>query len=187
MPRKKRKYEEYMTLGVDPDGKRIRKFIFADTKPEFDRLKYEARKEFELVRNPSEITFKAYADQWLEVFKANKSLQTKAMYQYAIDKCKPFHMKPLREITALGGTENMNVLNGITLYSFRHTYATTTLYYKGVVAGHISTKKAAQIMGHSEQIFLSRYTHISDAHENPDYLISGQVVQKGDQKETKGA
>lgn len=367
MPRKKRKYEEYMTLGTDPDGKRIRKFICADTKPEFDRLRYEARKEFEQVRNPSDITFKSYADKWMEVFKANKALQTKAMYQYAINKCSPFHMKPLREVTAsdlqgvvnkhaehprscqqlkltlkqiykaairdgiippfnlaedlaipeyhcqerrfisdeemekidqckfqpldglylsilrytgmrpaealalqwsdidfskhqiavqrafefegntpkvkttktgksrtvpltdalaemlkkekkkglliitrdgspftksmfnrlsdrilsrintaLGGNEKMNVLNGLSLYSFRHTFA-TMLYYNAVIPGYISTKKAAAILGHSEQMFLSRYTHINDAHENLEVLTSGQVFKQGDQKETKQA
>ena len=51
-----------------------------------------------------------------------------------------------------------------TLYSFRHRRA-TDLYYltqKGV----ISTKQAAQLMGHSEEIFIKTYSHIDVAKEN---------------------
>ncbi len=54
--------------------------------------------------------------------------------------------------------------DGIIMYSFRHTFA-TFLFYKGVRAGKISTKKAAQIMGHSEKVFISTYTHIDDTQE----------------------
>ena len=90
---------------------------------------------------------------------------------------------------ALGGTKEMNVLNGISLYSFRHTYA-TTIYYKAVLPGFISTKQAAAILGHSVDLFINRYTHINDEHENLEVLTSGQVFKnsnEGDQKETKGA
>lgn len=365
MPRKKRKYEEYLTLGTDPSGKRIRKYISADTKADFDRKKYEAIKEYELVRNPSMITFGVYSKQWKEIYKSSTSIQTQNMYQYALDKCSAINNKPLREITAsnlqaivnkhadhprscqqlkltlkqiykaairdgiippfnlaedleipeyrceerrflsdeelekidaiktfqpldelyvkilrytgmrpaevlalqwtdidfrartitvqrafefdgntpkvkptktnrkrsvplpeiladrlrkekkkglfiitrdgspftrsmmvkmsmrilreinlaLGGTDTASVLNGITLYSFRHTYATTLLYH-AVIPGYISTKKAAAIMGHSETIYTNRYTHINDKHEDLEYLTSGQVFRKGDQKET---
>ncbi len=350
MPRKKRKYEEYMTLGTAPDGKRIRKFICADTKPEFDRLKFEAKKEYELVRNPSAVTFGAYAKQWIKIYKSNTSLQTQSMYHYALAKCDAIDNKPLREVTAsdlqsiinkhinhprscqqlkltlkqiynaairdgilppfniakdieipeykckerrfitdaemekinkckfqplddlyvailkntgmrpsevlalqwtdidaqaltitvqrafefdhniakvkdtkthtkrlvpipkkladrlesekklglfvitrdgapftkamfnqlsyrilsevnraLGGTDQLSILNGLSLYSFRHTYA-TWLYYNAVVPGMISTKKAAAIMGHSEEIYLSRYTHINEEHEDLEKL-----------------
>lgn len=55
--------------------------------------------------------------------------------------------------------------NDLVMYSFRHTFA-TFLYYHGCRPGLISTKKAAQIMGHSEKIFLERYTHIDDSKES---------------------
>lgn len=368
MPRKKRKYEEYMTLGVDPDGKRIRKYISADTKPEFEQLKFNAKKEFEMIRNPSLITFKNYAEKWKDIYKANTSLKTKEMYTRTIAKCKKIHMLPIRSVTAsdlqgiinenadhprtceqiqmtlkqiyktaikdgiippfnlaedltlpvreeaerrfisdeemekidaiddwkhkdglyfrilrhtglrpsealalqwtdidyeklqitvqrafeyednaakvkdtkthkrrivplpqvladelkaekkegififsrnggaytesafdcmgerilkriniaLGGTKDLKVLNGIVLYSFRHTYA-TWLYYHAVMPGIISTKKAAAIMGHSEKIFIDRYTHINEEHEKMDELQALLDGKKGDQKETKYA
>lgn len=368
MPRRKRKYEEYMTLGMDPSGKRIRKYIGADTKPEFDRLRYEARKEYEVIRNPSTVTFKAYADKWFTVFKANTALKTREMYDRAISKCKKIHGLPLRNVTAsdlqgiindnashartceqikltlkqiykaaikdgiippfnlaedlrlpihekkemrfitdeelqkidaikdwkhkdglyvhvlrhtglrpsealalqwadidfqthtitvqrafeyeanvakvkdtkthrrrsvplpreleeelkaekkegffiftrnggaytesafdcmgkriltrinlaLGGNQFLSVLHGLSLYSFRHTYA-TWLYYHAVMPGIISTKKAAAIMGHNEKIFIDRYTHISEKHEDMSGLQDLLDGKKGDQKETKEA
>ncbi len=77
----------------------------------------------------------------------------------------------LRTINAaFGGSSAADKLNGITMYSFRHTYA-TFLYYHGVKPGLISTKKAAQIMGHSEQVFLSRYTHIDDSKEHLQDIV----------------
>lgn len=367
MPRKKRKYEEYLTLGTGPDGKRIRKFICGDTKPEFNRLRDEAKKKYEMIRNPSAITFKSYADKWLEVFKVNVSLQTKAMYGYAIKKCEQIYNKQLKDVTAsdlqgivnkhvdhprscqqlkltlkqiykaaikdgivppynlgedlvipdyksrerrfitdaemeriekcdfqdldglyveilrktgmrpaealalqwtdidfsareitvqrsfefdgniprvkptktktsrivplsdsladrlrkekkkgllvitrdgspftksmfnrlsdrilskinlaLGGTKDLNVLNGISLYSFRHTYA-TWIYYHAVVPGIITSKKAAQILGHSEEMFMRIYTHVNNEHEQMDTLRDLMDGKKGDQKETKHA
>lgn len=56
-----------------------------------------------------------------------------------------------------------------TLYSFRHSFA-TWLYYHGVTSGVISTKKATSIMGHSEKIFIERYTHINEKYENINTL-----------------
>lgn len=356
-----------MTMGFSPDGKRIRKFIAADTKAEFERLKFQALREFELVRNPSAITISAYAGRWLEVYKANTSISTRTMYSCSIRKLDPIGAKQLKDVTAsdlqgiinqhaehprtcqqlkmmlkqiyraairdgiippfnlaenleipeyrceerrfisdsemekiklidfqpmddlyvtilrltgmrpsevlalqwtdidfrqhritvqrsfewegniprvkttktgrkrsvplseelarrlkverkesiwiihrdglpytkglfdhladrvlkkinlaLGGTAHLSVLDGLTLYSFRHTYA-TWLYYHAVKPGHISTKMAAQIMGHSETMFLKRYTHINDDHEDLDWLIFGQEADRGDKKETKRA
>lgn len=73
---------------------------------------------------------------------------------------------------ALGGTDTLDVLDGMTFYSFRHTYATQVLYYQGVKKGLITTKKAAQIMGHSEKMFIERYTHIDDNKEAIEKLRS---------------
>lgn len=53
-----------------------------------------------------------------------------------------------------------------TLYCFRHRRA-TDLYYL-TQTGKTSTKYAAQILGHSEQIFLSTYSHIDMDQEDTD-------------------
>lgn len=362
MPRKKRKYEEYIQLGYRDDGSRIRKYIGADNKADFERLKYEARKEAELVRNPSTITFYDYASEFIKIFKATKETATQRQYNVMLNACKDLHNKPLASLTAsdlqkvinskiehprtcleirnfikkiydqaitdgiippfnlalrvsipkqrkaekrtiseaemeiidstdltdqqrlyievlkgtgmrpaealalqwtdihdltitvsrslgwnddgssrikstktgavrtipisqelldlisaaprlgifvftvdgrpfsrsdylneykkimgrinkaLGGNRRMNVLNGLNFYSFRHTYA-TQLYYRAVLPGHISTKKAAYIMGHQEQLFISTYTHLNDKFEDENAVR--EMFKKGDQRETK--
>ena len=60
------------------------------------------------------------------------------------------------------------------LYTFRHHRATELyyLYQKGV----ISTKKAAYLMGHSEEIFLKIYSHIDDQKEQTEKLYEGLVI-----------
>ena len=68
----------------------------------------------------------------------------------------------------LGGDDNLSLVSGLTLYSFRHHRA-TELYYQ-TQKGLISTKKAAELMGHSEVIFLQTYSHIDETKENVDAL-----------------
>ena len=53
-----------------------------------------------------------------------------------------------------------------TLYSFRHRRC-TDLYYL-TQSGQLSTKRAAELMGHSELIFLSTYSHIDADQEKED-------------------
>lgn len=367
MPRRKRKYEEFITMGFDDSGRRIRKYIGADKKDEFERLKKAAINEAERIRRPSEITLGEYADKWYETYKANYTIQTRNEYKYAKDKLKPIRLIRLKDVTssdlqriinqhadhprscqqlkstmcqiwrqaikdglvypiniaedlslphykskerriisdsemekimkadfqeqdflymetlrstgmrpsealalqwtdidfaaltirvcrsfefqdnwpvikatktykdrivpitsefaamlrdspksgvfvftygdgqpmsksvyrkmsqrilkriniALGGTDKLKVIGNMTMYSFRHTYA-TNLYYNAVKPGIISAKKAAQIMGHSEEMFIKRYTHLDDDKEQMNALrdvLAGR--QKGDKKETQ--
>lgn len=58
----------------------------------------------------------------------------------------------------LGGTDLTDKTKEITLYSFRHRRA-TDLYYLAQ-SGAISTKRAAELMGHSEIVFLKTYSHV---------------------------
>ena len=74
----------------------------------------------------------------------------------------------------LGGSDRVNLLNGFTMYTFRHNRA-TELYYlcqKGV----LSTKKAADLMGHSELIFLQVYSHIDESKENVEEIYRSLVL-----------
>lgn len=66
---------------------------------------------------------------------------------------------------ALGGNEKMNLLNGWTMYTFRHNRATELYYLNGV-----STKKKAEYMGHSEQMFLQTYSHLDNDREDDEIL-----------------
>lgn len=68
----------------------------------------------------------------------------------------------------LGGTKDIDVLNGMTFYTLRHTKG-TELYYL-TQEGKISTKLAAEYMGHSEMVFLSTYSHIDREKESLELL-----------------
>ena len=70
---------------------------------------------------------------------------------------------------ALGGTSKLNLLDGMTMYTFRHNRA-TEIYY---LSGNISTKKKAEYMGHSELVFLKTYSHLDDSKEETELLRGG--------------
>ena len=75
---------------------------------------------------------------------------------------------------AAGGNKYMNVIPEVTLYSFRHRRA-TDLYYltqKGV----ISTKQAAALMGHSEEVFIKTYSHIDNKKEDLQSIYQDMVI-----------
>lgn len=368
MPRKKRKFNEMITLGFTAEGKRIRKYISADSKTEFERMKKEAILEADKIRNPSGVLFGKYAEKWYQTYKAGKMTQTKNQYYYAKKKLQPLNSIPFRDVTvsdlqliinqnadhprscqilrntirqiyaqairdgivypmnpadalelpqyvckeqrfitdaemkkiekcalqpqdglymdmlrntgmrpsealalqwsdidtanleitvrrtfefdgndpkvkppktgkvrvvpivddfaarlqdsprnglfvftygngqpmtksvyrkmsarilkginkALGGTDDLNVLDGMRMYSFRHTYA-TNLYYKAVVPGIISAKMAATILGNSEEVFLQRYAHLDGDREKMTDLrnaLKGKNDKKGDIRNT---
>lgn len=345
------KYVKQIVLGRDAEGKQIRKRIYANSQRELERKIEEVRSEYRKVRRPSAVTFGAYSERWLEVYKSARSVKTKEMYRGVLNKCGSLTAIPIKDVTktdlqaiinehrehaktcrnisltlkqifkagiadgiivynpadaldlpkyvpremrfitdaemkiiketdlepldrlyvevlrctgmrpaealalqwgdietdrirvnrsfeyehnqakvklpktgkkreipipdslyrtlsdeqqrgifvfsgadgsplrrsdykdlykrvfsaineALGGSDKLDVLNGMNFYSFRHTYATQVLYYQGVRNGLITTKKAAQIMGHSEKMFIERYTHIDEDKEAIDELRS---------------
>lgn len=99
MPRKKYKYSEYLTLGYDADGKRVRKYIGSDLKWEFEQMKKDAIIEFEKIRNPSYMNFGEYAEKWFEIYKSNKSIQTQSAYRNALNKFGMINGRKPKEIT----------------------------------------------------------------------------------------
>lgn len=64
----------------------------------------------------------------------------------------------------LGGNENLKVTD-MTLYTLRHTKATELYYMPG-----ISTKQKAAYLGHSEEEFLKRYSHLDENKEATEVL-----------------
>lgn len=77
-----------------------------------------------------------------------------------------FSKKVFRKINAaLGGDENTDKLNSMTFYTFRHTVGTRLYYMSG-----ISTKYKAYLMGHTEQVFLSTYSHLDSEKEDVSVL-----------------
>ena len=94
--------------------------------------------------------------------KKDGALMTKSAYRKMTIRI----LKAINE--ALGGDDSFSLVSEITMYSFRHRRA-TELYYlcqKGV----ISTKKAAELMGHSEEMFIRVYSHIDEKNEKTEDL-----------------
>lgn len=92
------KYSKQISLGFSPDGKRIRKWIHADSQQELKR------KEKELLKHSDEelqsnMTFGVFAQQWYEAYKTNKSQSAQKLYAYALRQLKPLNNKRLRDIT----------------------------------------------------------------------------------------
>ena len=102
------KYTERITVGTAPDGRRIRKRIYGNTKTELEANRKKVLLEAEEIRNPSEITLGRYAEKWLSSVKATKSSNTKAMYKYAIDKLAPIAGIKVKDVTR---TDLQDIIN----------------------------------------------------------------------------
>lgn len=94
-----KKINKQITLGHDASGRRIRKWIHADSLSDFRKQEFEIRKAFDAVKNPSEETFHAYAAAWVETYKAHKSANTSAMYKRAVAKCRTLDPVRIKDIT----------------------------------------------------------------------------------------
>ena len=101
MPRSKKKYNERIEIGRGPDGKRIRKWIRADTKPELEAQRRAAYQNTESARNPSAISFGDYKDKWFQAFKSNVSPGTQENYLNSFKKLGSIDKKKLSSITAM--------------------------------------------------------------------------------------
>lgn len=74
-------YRTKLQLGFKPDGKPLVKYLAAPTIKELEQKVFDAKSELAsgLVLSDN-TTFGSYADKWLNIYKANKSIQTKNMY-----------------------------------------------------------------------------------------------------------
>lgn len=93
------KYKKQISFGYDHNGKRIRKWFHADTLAELSAQIENYKAELKKVSNPSSVTFREYSQQWLKVYKANRSKQAIDMYQYALRKCGELDPFQIRKIT----------------------------------------------------------------------------------------
>lgn len=67
----------------------------------------------------------------------------------------------LRAVNAKMGGKGKLWLTDMTLYTFRHDYA-SRLYLHGIKTHQLSYKMAAAIMGHSEEMFIRTYSHLME-------------------------
>ena len=92
------KYSSSIVVGRNSDGRYIRRRVSANSKAEFERKKFELKKEYELLSHPSSVTFKDYAEKWLRVYKSSREKATIAMYENALKKTASIDYVPLKNI-----------------------------------------------------------------------------------------
>lgn len=93
------KYKKQMSFGYDRTGKRIRKYFQANTIAELNAKIDAFRMELSRCSNPSDVSFKDYSKQWLDTYKTNRSKQTIAMYENALNKCRNLDGYKVKRIT----------------------------------------------------------------------------------------
>jgi len=95
------KYTKMITIGYKPDGTRVRKRFYSNSKTDLEKQIRSATlepKDFpEVIPSPT-VTFKKYADQWMDIYKVSKEAATKEMYRNVLRKTKDIDSMPMNEI-----------------------------------------------------------------------------------------
>lgn len=103
------KINRQISLGYDINGKRIRKWIHANSIREMNEKIEQLKLEHQLTPNMSDVTFGEYSKRWMAAYKANRSTQTKNMYANALKKCANLDRYPLKSITKTNCQELVNL------------------------------------------------------------------------------
>ena len=76
-------YQTAVMLGYSEDGRMIRKWIYAKTISELERKILETKGAIASGKNPLhvDVLFKNYAQLWFDTYKANRGINTQAMYK----------------------------------------------------------------------------------------------------------
>lgn len=94
-----KKYHKYLQVGYKADGTRIRKHFYGSSAADLERNIRAYFVQASKTKNPSDISFGAYAKKWQEIYKANKSAATREMYSNALKKMESIDLMELRKIT----------------------------------------------------------------------------------------
>ena len=88
------KYESNIVVGYSKDGKQLRKRIRANSRGEFNRLVYEAKRKHEVI--PDKITFGEYSKKWLE--HKQVEAETRRGYERCLKHCTALEELPMAAI-----------------------------------------------------------------------------------------
>ncbi len=105
---KKYKYSQQISLGKDSQGKRIRKWIYANSKNELALKKAQMQEQYTDCAVPLDISFGQYSEKWLDVFKSSREAATKRMYENALRHMEKLYSYPIRNIRAIELQEVIN-------------------------------------------------------------------------------
>lgn len=102
------RYTERIDLGYTIEGKRIQKRVYGNSKAELERNKAALYKEYEDIRNPSDMTFREYADRWRATYKANQSINTARIYDYLFKRLDKIGSIRLKDVERMDVQELIN-------------------------------------------------------------------------------
>lgn len=103
------KYNKQVSLGFDINGKRIRKWVHANSLRELEEKKDHLKLEYQLTPNISDVTFGEYSQRWFTAYKSNRSTQTRNMYINALKKCANLDRYQLKSVTKTNCQELVNL------------------------------------------------------------------------------
>lgn len=102
-------YRTSIHLGYKPDGTPIKKYFSAPTIRELEEKIRTAHNDMAGGLLIGDATlFGAYADKWLEIYKANKGVQTVNMYKNAVRHLAPLYSVPVKKVTRSMVQEQIN-------------------------------------------------------------------------------
>ncbi len=104
----KYKYSQYISLGYDSRGYRIRKHIYANSKNELALKKAQLQEQYRNTSVPLDISFKDYSERWLSAFKSNREAATRTMYRNALNSADGIRNMPMRDIRTIDVQEIIN-------------------------------------------------------------------------------
>ena len=95
-----KKLSKQISLGIDPlTGKRIRKWIHADSKAGLRQAEKDAIAEYARNGTPCTITYKEYEQKWFDAYCLQLAPHTKSEYHGILKRNIPLHNKKMKDIT----------------------------------------------------------------------------------------
>ena len=95
-----KKLSKQISLGIDPlTGKRVRKWIHADSKTGLKQAEKDALMQFARDGTQSNVKYKDFQDNWFETYKSNVQPHTKEVYLSTLKPSESLYQKKMKDIT----------------------------------------------------------------------------------------
>ena len=95
----KKKYKKQITLGTDYSGKRVRKWIYADSPTALKKKEREEILKFSKRKADNIVTVEKYLEDWFDAYASKLAINTREAYRTALRKLKPIYHKRMDEVT----------------------------------------------------------------------------------------
>lgn len=139
---KKWKINRQVSIGYKPDGKRLIKWIHANSEREFEVKKKELLINWK-EKAPSDITFGEYSEKWFDAFKSNCEYNTQRTNRSALRSAAALNNKKLKNIKRIDIQKIASSLPPQMARLFRKTVK--AIFESAIIDGIIVTNPCARI------------------------------------------